>query len=77
MIKKIYGGRDPRLVINFSHSDTGGRHDGETELEAAIDELMQSVANTRRRRSSSQPETRFSTAGTRRFTTSTFTATTS
>ena len=29
-----------RLVINFSYGFSGGRHDGETELEAAIDELV-------------------------------------
>lgn len=29
-----------RLVINFSYGFSGGRHDGETELEAAIEELV-------------------------------------
>jgi hypothetical protein len=42
VIKKMYGCPDDlRLVINFSYGCTGGRHDGETELEAAIDELIQ------------------------------------
>jgi hypothetical protein len=41
VIKKMYGCPDDlRLVINFSYGCTGGRHDGETELEAAIDELI-------------------------------------
>jgi hypothetical protein len=30
-----------RLVINFSYGYSGGRHDGETELEAAINELVE------------------------------------
>lgn len=29
-----------RLVVNFSYGFSGGRHDGETELEAAIDQLI-------------------------------------
>jgi hypothetical protein len=29
-----------RLVINFSYGFSGGRHDGQSELEAAIDELV-------------------------------------
>jgi hypothetical protein len=42
IIKEMYGlPDDPRLVINFSYGCTGGRHDGETELEAAINELIQ------------------------------------
>jgi hypothetical protein len=41
IIKEMYGLPDhPRLVINFSYGCTGGRHDGESELEAAIDELI-------------------------------------
>lgn len=35
-----YGVKNLRLVINFSYGFSGGRHDGETELEAAIDELV-------------------------------------
>ncbi len=41
IIRKMYGVPDPRLVINFSYGYTGGRHDGKTELEAAISELIQ------------------------------------
>jgi hypothetical protein len=41
IIGKMYGAPDPRLVINFSYGCTGGRHDGKTELEAAIDDLIQ------------------------------------
>jgi len=59
---------DLRLVINFSYGCTGGRHDGETELEAAIDELI------RKRREYAPTalvlaagKTRFSTACTQRF----------
>jgi hypothetical protein len=40
MIADMYGVPTPRLVINFSYGYSGGRHDGETELEAAIDELV-------------------------------------
>src|SRR5262249_13680720 len=35
-----YGIRRPRLVINFSYGFSGGRHDGQMELEQAIDELV-------------------------------------
>ncbi|WP_035645235.1 hypothetical protein [Bradyrhizobium sp. ORS 285] len=35
-----YGIERARLVINFSYGFSGGRHDGGTELEAAIDELV-------------------------------------
>jgi hypothetical protein len=41
IIKEMYGVPDPRLVINFSYGCTGGRHDGKTELEAAINELIE------------------------------------
>jgi hypothetical protein len=41
IIRDMYGVSDPRLVINFSYGCTGGRHDGETEVEAAINELIQ------------------------------------
>jgi hypothetical protein len=41
MIADMYGAPNPRLVINFSYGYTGGRHDGETELEAAINELVE------------------------------------
>jgi hypothetical protein len=40
IIAKRYGEKNLRLVINFSYGFSGGRHDGETELEAAIDELV-------------------------------------
>lgn len=39
-IAKGYGFPDLRLVINFSYGFSGGRHDGETELEAAINEMI-------------------------------------
>jgi hypothetical protein len=35
-----YGVDKLRLVINFSYGFSGGRHDGESELEAAIDQLV-------------------------------------
>ncbi|WP_257165089.1 hypothetical protein [Bradyrhizobium sp. SRS-191] len=35
-----YGIDRARLVINFSYGFSGGRHDGGTELEAALDELV-------------------------------------
>jgi hypothetical protein len=41
MIADMYDAPNPRLVINFSYGYSGGRHDGETELEAAIDELVE------------------------------------
>jgi len=40
IIAKDYEVENLRLVINFSYGFSGGRHDGETELEAAIDELV-------------------------------------
>jgi len=40
IIARGYKIKNLRLVINFSYGFTGGRHDGETELEAAIDELV-------------------------------------
>lgn len=40
MIAQGYGIDRPRLVVNFSYGITAGRHDGETELEAAIHELV-------------------------------------
>ena len=39
-IGDAYGFPNVRLVINFSYGFSGGRHDGKTELEAAIDELV-------------------------------------
>jgi hypothetical protein len=41
IIAEGYGVENLRLVINFSYGFSGGRHDGETELEAAIDELIE------------------------------------
>jgi hypothetical protein len=41
LIAKKYKIEPPRLVINFSYGFSGGRHDGGTELEAAIDELIE------------------------------------
>jgi hypothetical protein len=41
IIGDMYGVRNLRLVINFSYGCTGGRHDGKTQLEAAINELVQ------------------------------------
>ena len=41
MIADMYGVPNPRLVINFSYGYSGGRHDGKTELEAAINELVE------------------------------------
>lgn len=41
IIRDMYEVPDPRLVINFSYGYTGGRHDGGTELEAAINELIE------------------------------------
>jgi Subtilase family len=41
LIAKCYGIDKPRLVINFSYGFSGGRHDGETELEAAINEMIE------------------------------------
>jgi hypothetical protein len=40
IIAQAYGIPDLRLVINFSYGFSGGRHDGETELEAAINEMI-------------------------------------
>jgi hypothetical protein len=40
ILAKGYEVKNLRLVINFSYGFSGGRHDGETELEAAIDELV-------------------------------------
>jgi len=40
IIAEGYKVKNLRLVINFSYGFSGGRHDGETELEAAIDELV-------------------------------------
>jgi hypothetical protein len=36
-----YDVKNLRLVVNFSYGYSGGRHDGETELEAAINELIE------------------------------------
>jgi hypothetical protein len=41
MIADGYGIDCPRLVINFSYGFSGGRHDGGTELEAAITEIVE------------------------------------
>src|SRR5262249_53551548 len=41
IIAKGYNVDKLRLVINFSYGYSGGRHDGETELEAAINELVE------------------------------------
>jgi hypothetical protein len=41
MIAEGYGVKNLRLVINFSYGFSGGRHDGQTELEAAINELIE------------------------------------
>ncbi|WP_142250582.1 hypothetical protein [Bradyrhizobium sp. UNPF46] len=40
-IAKGYCIENVRLVINFSYGFSGGRHDGGTELEAAINEMVQ------------------------------------
>jgi hypothetical protein len=40
ILAKGYEVEGLRLVVNFSYGFSGGRHDGETELEAAIDELV-------------------------------------
>jgi hypothetical protein len=40
IIAARYGIERPRLVINFSYGFSGGRHDGGTELEAAIHQLV-------------------------------------
>jgi hypothetical protein len=40
IIARDYEVENLRLVINFSYGFSGGRHDGETELEAAVDELV-------------------------------------
>jgi hypothetical protein len=40
IIARGYGIDRPRLVINFSYGFSGGRHDGGTELEAAINQLI-------------------------------------
>jgi hypothetical protein len=40
IIAKEYKFDNLRLVINFSYGYSGGRHDGETELEGAINELV-------------------------------------
>jgi hypothetical protein len=40
LIAEAYGIEPPRLVINFSYGFSGGRHDGDTELEAAINEMI-------------------------------------
>lgn len=39
--KEGYDVANMRLVVNFSYGFSGGRHDGETELEAAINELVE------------------------------------
>jgi hypothetical protein len=39
--KEGYDVENMRLVINFSYGFSGGRHDGGTELEAAINQLIQ------------------------------------
>jgi hypothetical protein len=41
LIAECYGIDKARLVINFSYGFSGGRHDGETELEAAINEMIE------------------------------------
>jgi hypothetical protein len=41
IIAKGYKIENPGLVINFSYGFSGGRHDGATELEAAIDQLVE------------------------------------
>lgn len=40
LIAKKYRIKKPRLVINFSYGYSGGRHDGEVDVEAAIEELV-------------------------------------
>lgn len=40
MIAKGYGDANLRLVVNFSYGFSGGRHDGGSELEAAIEQLV-------------------------------------
>jgi hypothetical protein len=40
-IAKAYDVPSLRLVINFSYGFSGGRHDGEIELEAAINEMIE------------------------------------
>ncbi|HEV7879393.1 hypothetical protein [Bradyrhizobium sp.] len=49
LIAEKYGIECPRLVINFSYGFSGGRHDGGTELEAAINQMVE------RRRASKGP----------------------
>jgi hypothetical protein len=40
LIAEKYGIDKPRLVINFSYGYSGGRHDGQVDVEAAIEELV-------------------------------------
>jgi hypothetical protein len=40
ILARGYGISRPRLVINFSYGFSGGRHDGRSELELAIDEMV-------------------------------------
>jgi len=47
LIAERYGVEKLRVVINFSYGFSGGRHDGNTELEAAINQL---IATRRQRR---------------------------
>jgi hypothetical protein len=41
LIADAYGADKPRLVINFSYGYSGGPHDGQIDIEAAIGELVQ------------------------------------
>jgi hypothetical protein len=40
VLAREYGISRPRLVVNFSYGFSGGRHDGRSELELAIDEMV-------------------------------------
>ncbi len=40
LISKKYGVDNLRLVVNFSYGYTGGRHDGRSEIELAVEELV-------------------------------------
>ena len=47
LIAEAYGVERARLVINFSYGYSGGPHDGEFDIEAAIDELVKARRDNR------------------------------
>jgi hypothetical protein len=47
LIADAYGVNRPRLVINFSYGYSGGPHDGQIDIEAAISELVKARRNNR------------------------------